>query len=275
MSLDWWAALLRFMHVGASLFLLGALAFPLYARGVVLSRRLMIALALTSLGAGVAWVGAMVLSVAGPEGVAGVDRLRALFFATEFGRAWLLHLLLTALLAVLALARRQGSFVVVAASAQIASLALFGHSAALEGWQGGALMAAHAAHVLGAGIWMGGALSLFVFLGKVEMAAGNEIVRRFSRVGYAAVAAVALGGALNLRLVVDAWLPDIDNAYGALLAAKIALAGAIFALAAFNRLFASKPERRKLLMRTIVAEHILFLAVVLLAALVSARAPHG
>ncbi|MEQ1617134.1 MAG: CopD family protein [Terricaulis sp.] len=273
MSLDWWAATLRFTHISASLFLLGALAFPLYARVDPLPRQSINALALTALGAGAAWIGAMALGLAAET--PSVEWLRALLFSTEFGHAWLLHLGLTALLATLVLFGGRGILVVAIAGVQAASLALFGHSAVLEGWQGGALIAAHAAHVLGAGVWMGGALSLFVFLGKADMAAGNEIVRRFSRVGYAAVAAVALGGALNLRLVVDVWLPDIDNTYGALLTAKIALAGAIFALAAFNRLFASKPERRKILMRAIVAEHLLFLAVVLLAALVSAQAPHG
>ncbi len=271
MSIDLWAALLRFTHVGASLFLLGALAFPLYARAPSLTRRSINALGLTALGAGGAWIGGMALGLA--TDTPSVEWLRALLFTTEFGRAWLLHFGLTALLAVLVLCGGRGLPVVVVAAAQTASLALFGHSVVLDGWQGGVLMAAHAAHVLGAGVWMGGALSLLVVLGKADL--GDEVVRRFSRVGYVAVAAVASGGALNLRLVVDAWLPGVGNTYGALMTAKVALAATIFALAAFNRLFASKPERRKLLLGTIVVEHLLFLGVVLLAALVSAQAPHG
>jgi|CXWL01.1.fsa_nt_gi putative copper resistance protein D len=272
MNLEAWAAMLRFTHVGASLFLLGALAFPLYARCDPLSRPAKRILALVALCAGVAWVGAMALNVAGSAGVPDADWLRALFIATGFGRAWLLHLLLTALLA--ALVGRFGVLGVAVSAAQAASMALFGHSAALEGWQGGAVMAAHAAHVLGAGVWMGGALSLWLCLRESGDAAG-VIVRRFSRVGYVAVAAVALGGVVNLRLVAGAWRPDPSIHYGALMAAKIALAATILALAAFNRMFASKPGRRKLLMGMIVAEHAVFLAVLLLAALVSAQSPRG
>ncbi len=274
MNLEAWTALLRFTHIGASLFLLGALTFPLYARCDPLTRRVKRMLTLAALGAGAAWIGAMAVGVAGSGDALDAGWLQALFLATDFGRAWLLHLTLTAVLAILAFATRLGVLGIGVSAAQVGSLALFGHSAALDGWQANVVMAAHAAHVLGGGIWMGGALSLLLYLRRADDAASVAVARRFSFAGYFAVAAVAFGGAINLRLVAGVWFPDVNTRYGALMAFKTALAASIFALAAFNRLFASKSGRRGSLMGSIVAEHVLFLMVLMLAALVSVENPH-
>jgi copper transport protein len=94
-------------------------------------------------------------------------------------------------------------------------------------------------HVLGAAIWVGGLAVLVVLAPLVRNASGAEpllprMIRRFSRLGLAALGLVAVSGALQAALEVGGWNELLSTTYGQLVLAKVVLLGVMTLLATLN-----------------------------------------
>lgn len=239
--------------------LFGLAAFALYAlRGE--ERRFDGAIALgpwlwgsAALGA-VLSLGGLAMLAAGMAGVplASVDlaSIEMIVGGTAVGTAWLFRMaaLLIALIAALALRRRPVtalSLVTIAGAVALATLAWSGHGAMDEGTVGWLHLVADIVHLWAAGIWVGAliALLLLVFrrrelVDRHHLILSHRALDGFSLVGTITVGSIIVSGLVNTWLLVGPAnilrLPD--SLYGQLLIAKLALFGAMAALAAANRL---------------------------------------
>ena len=106
-------------------------------------------------------------------------------------------------------------------------------------------------HLLAAGLWLGGLLPLAWLLGRARqpssaawISLARDVVPRFSRMGYVAVAALAATGAINSLLLVGHIEALIDTPYGRLLSLKILLFSVMVVLALINR-FRLLPRLRR------------------------------
>lgn len=158
---------------------------------------------------------------------------------TSFGHLWTLRLILSAALVVLGTARFQqgglGSLLVLLTSAALlATLAGTGHTQEDEGLGAVLHSAADATHLLAAGAWLGGLVFLLVVLRSSEPDA-DLILRRFSGMGYVAVALLIATGLVNSWFLVGSISRLITTSYGQLLTLKLGLFLAMLGLAAANR----------------------------------------
>jgi putative copper resistance protein D len=125
------------------------------------------------------------------------------------------------------------------AAVLLASLAGTGHSQIEEGWASVVHVASDAAHLLGAGAWLGGLVPLgFMLLsytitnpegGYLDV---DTVLLRFSGMGYVAVATLIGSGLVNSWFLVGSVSSLLKAPYGQILLAKFA---AMLALAAANR----------------------------------------
>jgi putative copper resistance protein D len=170
-----------------------------------------------------------------------VDRstLSALLYDTAIGKAWLVRLTLSLLLAA-ALPWRSASVVRLALSGfLLASLALTGHANMDEGTRGVLHILNDALHVLAGGAWLGSLLALPACLARLRDPAfcreAKAALRRFSSAGHLAVALVIATGIVNTVLVLQRWPTDFASPYQMLLVAKISCVAGMTALALMNR----------------------------------------
>src|SRR5258708_5654729 len=124
----------------------------------------------------------------------------------------------------------------------LASLAGIGHSQIEEGVAGVIHVTSDAAHLLAAGAWLGGLLPLgfiLVHYGReIETARAtdlDEILLRFSGMGYVAVATLIGSGLLNGWFLIGNVAGLFATPYGQLLIVKRVLFAGMLALAVSNR----------------------------------------
>jgi copper transport protein len=111
---------------------------------------------------------------------------------------------------------------------------LTSHGAALPGIAGVGIVVDWL-HIAGATAWVGGLVSLLMCLPVLwRHAALSRLTTRFSRFALAASALVILSGVVQAVFEVGSWSALIDTSYGVLVLVKIALLGAMLALAGFN-----------------------------------------
>jgi len=170
-----------------------------------------------------------------------VDRstLSALLCGTAIGKAWLVRLALSLLLAA-ALPWRSAFIVRLALSGLLlASLALTGHANMDEGTRGVLHILNDALHLLAGGAWLGSLLALPGCLARLRDPAfcteAKTALRRFSMAGHLAVALVIVTGILNTVLVLRRWPTDFTSTYQMLLVIKIAFVAGMTGLALMNR----------------------------------------
>ena len=247
----------RLVHFAATMFLLGASLFPLYA-GAGLSKRVgaafggwlrnvLLLAAMAALISALAWWDALAVSMGGGWADAiNVETLGAVLFDTEFGRMWIWRLAISTLLIFALLIARRSDWtprinLVVAglAAALLISLAGVGHAAMHEG---AAHQAAQAIHLVAAGAWGGGLVPLGYVLGKASP--GNAgawttyalyALPRFSRVGYFAVSLVLFSGCWIGWQMIGSLFDLFTTLYGRVLLAKICLFSLMTAIVLFNR----------------------------------------
>jgi putative copper resistance protein D len=278
--------LLRGGHVAGTLSLFGSLGFlalivPPGARAALRLRGWLVASLAAALGFGSLWLLAVVAEVAGDAGPgAAWAALPAVLTRTEFGRNSLFRAVL--LLATGAIVLIGPRFRFAPAAACVAGLAVVllagvGHAAALPPAEALLPSLVETLHLLAAGLWLGGLVPLLLAL---RLPASEVVVRRFSRLGAAAVALLALTAVGNAVLWVGSLSALIDSAYGRWVLAKLALFVAMLALAAVNRwrltpaLAGHAPEAaRRRLRRSIAAEAMLGLAIVAAAGMLASTAP--
>ncbi len=136
-------------------------------------------------------------------------------------------LLATVLLAALATAVVAGAtgprstlLALVVVVAGVLPVALLGHTGSAEGHE--TAVTAMGLHLLGAGVWLGGLVTLVVARGTLAGDALVTVVRRWSDLALAAVVLVALSGVANATTRV-ASLDDLASRYGLLLVTKTVL----------------------------------------------------
>src|SRR5229473_5004290 len=247
----------RLLHFAAMTNLAGVSIFPLYAHAdaepMVLLRwrqRVLLAAAIAALFSGVVW---FVFAVANMSGtladVADREVLWTVLNETTFGRVWTARMLLAVI--VLGVASRRFAstagpqpdwIMSFLTGALLASLAGVGHSQIEEGVAGVIHVTSDAAHLLAAGAWLGGLLPLgFMLLcygRETETARAtdiDEVLLRFSGMGYIAVATLVGSGLINGWFLIGNVSGLFGTPYGQLLMVKLALFAGMLALAVSNR----------------------------------------
>jgi copper resistance protein D len=165
---------------------------------------------------------------------------------TAFGNAWAVRLVfLLLLMATWASPRMRFSrwfdAVRVALALSVAGvLAWTGHANAGSGLQRSGHLAVDVLHLIAASAWLGALLPLAFVLresmrGALPFKAARIVVRRFSNLGVASVAALVASGIANTLLTIIEPRVLVEAAYGRILLLKVALFLIMLALAAFNR----------------------------------------
>jgi putative copper resistance protein D len=242
----------RFLHYAALTILFGVAAFPLYngqtpapsgaSAFFAWSRRVQITAAAVALVSGFAWLGFVATTMSGNlASLFDGHVLWLVISTTDFGGVWAPHLGLILLALLLLLPKEESSelrWAVLALSAvALTSIADTGHSGAENGPRAGMHIAADAAHLLSAGVWIG-ALAVLTRMVVIAMRRNsdddlktlNHSLLRFSGIGPAVVAVLMLSGIYN-----PGFLSSLSSTYGQVLLAKLLLFVIMLALAAANR----------------------------------------
>lgn len=275
MAVPRWLILVHGLHDVAALALLGMLGFRCLIAPVG-DRNAVRLVALAALLTGAAWFLGEAASVAGAASLramfAAIPAYLGYFFVARVLLARAALLLLAGLLAPWPLAS------LVAASLALATQPLLGHP-----WQAGLAPAlAEVAHVLAAGLWLGGLPPLLVALRVLPAGEHQRLVLRFSRLGFVAVAAIALTGPLQAFFLLGGWSRLWTSEYGHVLVVKTVLFALALILAAENR-FRLAPRLNpglsgtewvgRALLVTVAQEALVGLLIVLAAAWLASLAP--
>jgi copper resistance protein D len=268
----------RAVHFTAIALLFGAPLFRLAVAppGMKLGRARWIEplAALAALLSGLAWFAGVAASMAGSWSDALTpDILAAVTEDTRFGRLWVVRLAwIVAIMAVLALAkpsRLRDIGLLVLSAATMASLVGVGHGMAGSGGVASIHMVADMVHLLCAATWIGGLFFLGLAVREAlapsaappDRDALRQALRRFSHIGYGAVALLVGSGCINALILVPQ--PDklISTDYGRVLLVKIALALLMVGVAVVNRVLltppvmtSGSPASMRALWRSIVVE---------------------
>jgi putative copper resistance protein D len=223
--------------------LFGVTAFPLYAYGrddaVPPRPRLTCALAALALVSAGLELMAMAANMGDSLGSAlDPQVLSAAVADTTFGRVWLGRIFLAIALLTLTLRARPGRdrAILTLSGLSLASIALTGHSALPGGGLGGLHRLADAVHLIAAGWWIGGLLALALSAQTLGSKA-TRVLKRFSRLGYVAVAAIVLSGLVKSLILIAPLDRLVTTAYGWTLLIKLAVFAGMGALALCNRVW--------------------------------------
>lgn len=246
----------RLLHYAATTTLAGVSFFPLYAyQGAEPQplahwrRRLVLAAAIVALFSGLGWFAFAAANMSGAlADLADPEVVWTVVRDTTFGNLWTARMLLAAIIVGVTAMRSCSTAIVshvttsVLTAALLASLAGTGHSQIEEAWSSVVHVASDAAHLLAAGAWLGGLLPLgfilVLYTGGIEGAGPadlDQVLLRFSRMGYIAVATLIGSGLINSWFLVGSVSSLPTTAYGQVLIAKLLLFGAMLALAILNR----------------------------------------
>jgi putative copper resistance protein D len=240
----------RFVHITALLFAFGVSFFPLYAfsrngpvASSVLRRRFksgLLSACLIALVSGLSWLIFTAASMSDSLSEAlNLSTLTAVLVESGFGRVWTVHMGLVMALCILSGLKHWGSSAILmsaSSGACLASVALTGHTQEQEGLSFLVRVIADGAHLLAAGAWLGGFVALLAvaFDGRLESETGH-ILKRFSGMGYGAVAILIGTGLINTWYLVPSLSDLVTSLYGRLLIIKLALFALMLLLAALNR----------------------------------------
>jgi putative copper resistance protein D len=247
----------RLLHYAAVTTLAGVSFFPLYAYAGAEPTALLrwrqgafLAAAIAALLSGVLW---FVFSVANMSGtladVGDREILWTVVHDTRFGSVWTARLVLSIIMAgmfwnrvVSKVGPRRDLLTPVLATVLLISLAGVGHAQIEQGIAGMIHVLSDAGHLLAAGAWLGGLMPLgyTLTLHGRENRSGqesdlNEILLRFSGMGYVAVATLIGSGLVNSWFLIGSVSGLFATAYGQLLIVKLGLFVGMLALAVSNR----------------------------------------
>src|SRR5258705_960816 len=156
--------------------------------------------------------------------------IAAVLFATGFGRVWCWHLLFAALLLISAsTVEHRHALILTCAGLALASLGWVGHAAAGGGWIGIGHEINQSAHLLAAGLWLGGLLPLGWLLARARLTEdgvgvlARQALPHFSQMGYLAVALIAITGVVNTLILAGSLGALFGTDYGRLLSLTILL----------------------------------------------------
>jgi putative copper resistance protein D len=241
----------RFVHYLALSILFGGVLFPFYGfaapradaqRVAAWLRTLLLSAALLAWLSGISW---LVFTTAGMSGsLSGITDptiVSIVIRQTDFGRVWVLRLLLASGLVLLLLPARVTAWrfhvVLFGSLILLASIALTGHAGSGVGTIGLRHRIADAFHLAAAGVWVGALVVLARLVTiAVRQLQGDDLralhfaLSRFSSIGPAVVATLVLSGILN-----PGFLASLKSAYGQVLLVKLVLVGGMLLLAVANR----------------------------------------
>ena len=215
-------------------------------------RRVMVAAWICMVASAAGWLALVSLQITDrPPAEALAPRALAVVLAsTVFGHAWSVRAALALAMAAILLAshgrglHRSWPLAVTGACAAgvLAALAWAGHANADLGAASVVHHAADAAHLLAAGVWLGGLLPLSALLQRLgrspsvaALERGADTVARFGNWAAASVAVLILSGLVNAYYLVPAPRALLQTAYGNLLLLKLGVFIAMLAIAAVNR----------------------------------------
>jgi len=219
--------------------------------------------AAAALLSGLGWFAGVAATMAGSWSDAlAPDILGAVMEDTRFGHLWVARLILIAALfaiqAVVKPSRGRDLALLVLAAATVASLVGVGHGMAGNGSLGPVHMVADMVHLLCAMTWIGGLFFLGLVVQRTVAARASapadapsgrhsdlddlrQALRRFSRLGYGAVALLVGSGCINALILVPDANKLIGTDYGRVLLVKIALALLMVGVAIANRVLLTPP----------------------------------
>jgi putative copper resistance protein D len=250
----------RFLHYTATLTLFGISLFPLYTypglTGAPLAgvyRRLHATMwwaALAALLSAVLWFPSVTASMTGTlDGVLNPDAVWSVLSDTSFGKVWMARFALVAIILVLITARVRSLtghlnwLLPALCGGLLATLAGVGHTHVDNGIGRVIHMSADGLHLLAAGAWLGGLVSLFYLVARAvrkfspdDNAEACNAAMRFSGMGYIAVATLIGSGLINSWFLVGSF-GNFGTPYGQLLVVKMVLLAGMLGLAALNRFF--------------------------------------
>lgn len=250
----------RFLHYTATLILFGVSIFPLYtyreSTGATMAQAhhplhtIMQWAAFTALFSAVFWFMAVVSNMTGTLAGA-LDREAAwsVLSDTSFGSVWIARFILAAIILVLttaglmSLPKHLNWLLPVLCGSLLISLAGVGHTQVEKGIGRIIHMSADGLHLLAAGAWLGGLVSLFYLVASgvrksspIDSAEVSSAAFHFSGMGYIAVATLIGSGLINSWFLVG-WFNNLATPYGRLLIVKLVLFAGMLVLAALNRFF--------------------------------------
>jgi len=246
----------RFVHFAAAMLIFGTAAFRVYALAVTNSRaasiiiagfdacfgRVVLVASVITLISAITLLLCQTAEMTGSFGAAmNFAAVGAVLFDTRFGRVWCWHLPLAAMLVIVCVYRQsRRSVVLILSLGVLASLGWVGHAAMEEGTARIGHGLNQTVHLLAAGLWLGGLTPLAWLLRQTRRLPGEVspisiALRNFSHMGYAAVALLALTGAINTLLLVGSLDVMFGTPYGRLLAVKILLFSTMVIVASINR----------------------------------------
>ena len=223
------------------------------------------------------------------------DAVRSVLSETSFGKIWMARFILATTILVLATlqlkspAERWSMLFPALCAGLLVSLAGVGHTHIDNGITYVIHLSADGLHLLAAGAWLGGLISLFALVARAlrtpaseNNAEASNAATRFSGMGYIAVATLIGSGLINSWFLVGS-LANLGTPYGKLLVLKLVLFAGMLGLAGLNR-FLIVPKLIKAhdgghaaglirLRRHILGEQALGLAVILIVSALGTMQP--
>jgi putative copper resistance protein D len=247
--------LARFLHYAATTALFGASLFPLYAYARAepeVSRdwraRILLATAILAVVSGLFWFAFSAANMAGSfSDLVDAEVLSTMVRATSFGPVWIARMVLAVVIVVVTAVRvfrlrafGQDLIDAVLAAVLLASVAGTGHAQVEEGWASVVHLLSDATHLLGVGAWLGGLVPLAYILAthartNRDTGAIDQVLLRFSGMGYIAVATLVATGLVNSWFLVGSVSSLLGTPYGQVLLAKLVLFSGMLILAVANR----------------------------------------
>lgn len=194
------------------------------------------------------------------------DVLAGFLTEVDFGRAWLWTVLIAAAVTVLCFAVRNLTalfFVLALAVAGIVPMSLQGHAGGTESHD--AAVTAIFLHVLFAGIWLGGLLTIAIIRGTLERSELADVFTRYSTVALIAFIVVAISGYVSAEIRV-ATLENLLTPYGILVLVKVAALVALGLFGAAQRRYFIRRMQRgdrspAATLRWVVAAELVFMGI--------------
>ncbi len=297
----------RFLHYAAVMALFGASLFPLYAyaggarrwpmRLERLLRQVVLGAAFAAFLSGLTWLAFTTAMMAGTLGAAtDWDAVWSVLSETTFGHVWTVRLALMIVIFSAAALRRSNTvngghdiYTPLLAGLLLASLAGVGHTQQNDWLAWLVHLGADSVHLLSAGAWLGGLLALGIVLAPSyanpapDSTVIEDVLHRFSGMGYVAVAVLIASGAINSWYLVGSFAGLVGTPYGQLLLVKLCLFTGMLALAASNRFWlvpglshseaARSRESLMQLRRHVLGEQMLGLFVILIVSALGTMEP--
>ena len=261
-----WLALVRAIHIAASILLAAVFAFRVVVLAPVALRYdrvdrfqprfkgtwgiLALAAWSTVVVSSVAWFWVVAATISGAATMLDVDgeTFQTVLLQTQFGHLWACRLGCCLILGILLFSGSHELIIAVLSFAILASLSAAGHAGALVANAGLLPIAGDIGHLVAAALWPGGLVPLLVLLvGQYRTTDQStrifvaDVVRRFSSLSLVVVGLLAGTGLLNTYFIVGSLGALFTTDYGRLLLLKIALFVLMLGLGALN-LFVLRPR---------------------------------